>query len=77
MLSWKINITYSESASVTVVIQYAMLLRRIIFCGLSETTVLFFFSLYFIKGEIFWENVIEAKTCVLICSGLLLKYFLS
>ena len=49
-----INITYSESVFVSLVIQHAMHMRRIVVCSLPSSTV--FFPRYLTNGKIFGKK---------------------
>jgi hypothetical protein len=57
-----ISITYSECLSILLFIQHAMLMRHIVTCDLSGSTI--FFHLLLINGKIFGKNVSEHKMWV-------------
>jgi hypothetical protein len=58
-----ISITYSECVSVAIFIQHAMLMRRIVICGLPGSTI--FFPHFLTHGTIFEKKkVIKYKICL-------------
>ena len=66
------NNKYSESVSVTLVIQHAMRMRHVIICGLPDSNT--FFPYYLINGTIWGRGGVNGhKVCVLIFSTTLIR----
>jgi hypothetical protein len=62
-----VRITYSECVSVTLIIQHAICMRRIILFSVASLLILYFSTFSYKRNE-FGERVTEHKVCVFILS---------